>query len=398
MGEIYKQADRVLFYLGEGNLEVNALMDILNMMGKISLNYPCGKWSFDDEHWEVVWTRAVQAVLENPPPCHIATLQQGYRNLLGRPWFRRVWILQEVANARAGLVLYGSKTTKPWLLQVVQKLLGIAPNDHCQAVLDVMPGPWRNSSWWNRNRDLYTLLSRFGGSKATEPRDLIYALRAMSSDAKHEPNLYPYYTKSEEQLVRDTILFLYPLQNEDLAALLLPMTVRELVFKLGNLGHHIYGKMLEKVTGESLDNPATSVQTQTWDLISPYRLQEKRWATKLTELYSPSAISSRLLLAKLQSDRTGDAVALFRFGLSKDNLKTEHLIAAAENLHGVKPLEIVLDFVDHEFKITEEVSVSAAWNRDHGDKMTELLLHHPSYERRNTKSAAMVAAYYAEYE
>lgn len=410
MGEIYKQADRVLFYLGEGNLEVDTFMDALNMMGKLSLDYPCRRWTTDDEGWDIVWTSAVHAVMGDPSPRQTAMLQQGYWDLLKRSWFTRVWILQEAANARAGLVLCGSKTAKPWLFQVVKKHMGIdksmnyedfrnyTPGDHCQAVLDVMPGPWRNSSWWNRNRDLYTLLSRFGGSKATEPCDLIYALRAMSSDAKHEPNLYPDYTKSEEQLVRDTILFLYPLQNEDLAALLLPMTVRELVFKLGNLGHHIYGKMLEKVTGESLDNPATSVQTQTWDLISPYRLQEKRWATKLTELYSPSAISSRLLLAQLQSDRTGDAVALFRFGLSKDNLKTEHLIAAAENLHGVKPLEIVLDFVDHEFKITEEVSVSAAWNRDHGDKMTELLLHHPSYERRHTKSAAMVAAYYAEYE
>ncbi|EHK41032.1 hypothetical protein TRIATDRAFT_31940 [Trichoderma atroviride IMI 206040] len=361
MGEIYKQADRVLFYLGESNLEVDAFMDTLNMMGKLSLNHSCRKWRSDDDRWEVVWTSAVQALLGNPSPRQIASLQQGYRYLLERAWFRRVWILQEAANARAGLVLCGSKTAKPWLLQVVQKPLGIAPDDHCKAVLDVMPGPWRTSSWWNRNQDLYTLLSRFGGSQATEPRDLIYALRGMSSDAKDAPGLYPDYTKSEWQLVRDAILFLYPLQNEDLAALKLPTTIHELVSKLGELGHRMYCKMFEGIARENLD------------------------------LYSPSAISTRLLLAKLQSDRIGDAAALFRLGLSKKSLQTEHLIAAAENIHGVKPLEIVLGLVGHEFEITEEVLVPAARNNDYGDKMMELLLHHPSCQRHITQDVVVAA-------
>lgn len=392
MGEIYKQADCVLFYLGESNLEVDTFMDTLDMMRKLSLNYPCRNWILDDNRWEVVWMSAVQAVLGSPSILKIAGLQQGYQDLLKRSWFRRVWILQEAANARAGLVLCGSKTTKPWLLQVVQKLLGITPDDHCRAVLDVMPGPWRNSSWWNRNQDLYTLLSRFGGSEATEPRDLIYALRGMSSDAKDAPNLYPDYTKSEQELIRDAVLFLYPLQNEDLGALPLPMTIHELVLNLGDLGHRIYSKMFGKITRtrKNLDDQIQIFQTQTWKLISPNRAPSS--PAERRDLHSPSAISNRLLLAKLRSDDTGDAVALFGFGLSKDNLRTEHLIAAVENIHGAKALEIVLGFADHEFEIVEEVLVLAAKHKDHGDKMMELLLYHPSCPRYITQDVLVSAA------
>lgn len=226
---------------------------------------------------------------------------------------------------------------------------------------------------------------RFGGSEVTEPRDLIYALRGMSSDAKDASDLYPDYTKSEEELVRDAILFLYPLQNGDLAALQLPMTIHELVSKLGELGHHIYCNMFREM--ELASFPAT----QTWNLISPDQIIKMLSSARLSDLQSPSAINSRLLLAKLQGDRTADAAALFRFGLSRDNLRTEHLIAAVENRYGVKSLEIVFDFVSHEFEITEEVLVPAARNRDHGDKMMELLLHHPSCQRYITQDVIMTA-------
>ncbi|PON27417.1 hypothetical protein TGAM01_v203798 [Trichoderma gamsii] len=391
MGEIYKQADRVLFYLGESNPYSDAFMDTLNMMGKLSLSYSSRKWSSDDERWKIVWTSAVQAVLGNRSAPQTATLQQGYRNLLGRSWFRRVWILQEAANARAGLVLCGSKAAKPWLLQVIPKLLDIIPDDHCQAVLDVMPGPWRNSSWWNRNQDLYTLLSRFGGSEATEPRDLIYALRGMSSDAKDAPGLYPDYTKSEEELVRDAIIFLYPLQNKDLAALSLPTTIHDLVIGLGNLGRHIYREMFARISRENLEDLLRFSKAQTWKLVSPYEIQEPQSPAEQRYLYSPSAIRSRLLLTKLQTDRTGSAAALFRSGLSRDNLRIEQLIAAAENIHGTKPLETVLDLADYGFEIAEEVLVSAARNKDHGDKMMELLLYHPSCQRYVTQGVIEAA-------
>lgn len=37
------------------------------------------------------------------------TFREGIKSLLARPWFTRVWILQEAVNARAGLVCCGSK-------------------------------------------------------------------------------------------------------------------------------------------------------------------------------------------------------------------------------------------------------------------------------------------------
>jgi hypothetical protein len=51
-----------------------------------------------------------------------------------------------------------------------------SPESQWQAVLDIMPGLSREESWWNEKRDLHTLLSKFIRSKASDPRDMVYAL------------------------------------------------------------------------------------------------------------------------------------------------------------------------------------------------------------------------------
>ena len=71
-------------------------------------------------------------------------------------------------------------------------LLGVEPEPHCQAVLDIMPGTSRSGSWWSQKRDLYALFCRFQASKATDERDKVYALLGLSSnplDIKHRYRL-----------------------------------------------------------------------------------------------------------------------------------------------------------------------------------------------------------------
>jgi hypothetical protein len=354
MGDIFRQADRVLFWLGESTPMIDTLMDTLNMLGQLSLSYPCRKWSLDDERWEVIWTSAVRVRLGNATPQQINMLQQGYQNLLHRSWFRRVWILQEVTNARAALVCCGTKTARPWLLNVAQRLLNVRPDDHCQAILDVVPGPWRESSWWSENQDLYTLLTNFGGSQATEPHDLIYALRGMSSDAKISPSLYPDYTKPEQQLVRDTILFIYPLDNQDLIELILPKTIRQLIQSMKSLCNHICMDIVEK-----LDKKGQEVLLN----------------------HTSAEMRNQMLLASLCSDRVGDMVALYfqRWG-AMDKVNNSYLIAAAENVHGVKVFETILGLVDDKAELTAEVLMSAATNKGYGDRMLELALQHLNYQ------------------
>ncbi|KAK8135065.1 hypothetical protein PG984_007077 [Apiospora sp. TS-2023a] len=56
--------------------------------------------------------------------------------------------------------------------------------------MEVMPGPLRKQSWWNKDRRLITLLIKFNGSQATQQHDRIYALFGIASDAPDLPITY----------------------------------------------------------------------------------------------------------------------------------------------------------------------------------------------------------------
>ncbi|KAB8304335.1 hypothetical protein EYC80_003745 [Monilinia laxa] len=79
-----------------------------------------------------------------------------------------------------------------------------------------MPGVSRKESWWEENRSLCILLAKFRGAKATDKRDMIYALLGISSDACDSVTLYPDYNKSLDQVILETISFiLYPSTKRD---------------------------------------------------------------------------------------------------------------------------------------------------------------------------------------
>lgn len=356
MGEIFRQANRVLFWLGEGTLETDRFMDFLAILQQYSLQYSYREWSIDDEHWEVIWKSALRAGLGNSTPQQLSKLQQDCQDLLRRPWFKRVWILQEVTNAQAGLLCCGTKAVKPWLLDLAQSLLCVKPDDHCQAVLDVMPGPWKESSWWKENQDLYTLLSRFGGSKASEPLDLIYALRGMSSDARDTPSLYPDYTKSQHQVVRDTIQFIYALDDRDLAHIGPPKTVHGLMLHLKKISRKVCQLTMNKA--------------------------DKRNRTALIQ-HTSAEIRDQMFWIALSNDPTGDDVAFYiQRGHTKTEQYNEYLVAAARNGHGTKVLEIMLQHMNHAHEFTENVFLWAAQDQNSGIRKRKMkrLLQYSRYQ------------------
>jgi ankyrin repeat protein len=135
-------------------------------------------------------------------------LVEGLRSLLRRNWFKRVWIIQEVASARVAEIVCGSESVSASIFTLTLSLLKITPDLHCQPILDIMPGPLQNSSWWAKKRDLYTMLVKFSKSKATDPRDSIYALLGISSDACSTDFLKANYEKNLEDVIFNTTLFL----------------------------------------------------------------------------------------------------------------------------------------------------------------------------------------------
>ncbi|KAK6829065.1 hypothetical protein RU639_003700 [Aspergillus parasiticus] len=208
MGDIYKQAERVLFWLGQPTYETNVVLDSLHQLQKESTKHACRTWELSDPRWVDLWS-TLQLNLGNKYPDLRVRQRRGLEELLNRPWFRRVWILQEVANARAGLVCCGQKSVSAHIFPLGPLLIDVIPNAQSQAVLDIMPGPSRAGTWWNMNRDLYTLLQKFRASEARLPCDMVFALLGLSSDAQDTSRLRPDYEKSEHDVIHDVVCFLF---------------------------------------------------------------------------------------------------------------------------------------------------------------------------------------------
>lgn len=207
MGDIYRQAQSVIFWLGQATYETNVVMDYLQQLQKESLKHACKDWMPSDKRWQGLWT-TIRPILQRKHAGPEAQLSQGLQTLLDRPWFSRVWILQEVANAKVAFVRCGAKSIRAGIFALAPQLITATVTNHCESVLDIMPSASRKNSWWGQNRDLHTLLQKFRDAEAHDSRDMIYALLGMSSDANNSAMLRPDYGMSEGKLIGCVIAFL----------------------------------------------------------------------------------------------------------------------------------------------------------------------------------------------
>lgn len=193
---VYERAERVIFWLGQlTNPSIDILIDLLAELQRQTRGV---SWTLTDPRWRSQWEQIPKGSLDN--------LRLAFEEILERPWFRRVWILQEVANARAGLVQCGHKSISTKVFAACPRLLEVEPSQHCQAVLDVMPGPYRVRSWWGQDRRLYTLLRKFSETEATRDHDRIFALFGLCPEANARITVD--YNKPMTQLLRETVSYI----------------------------------------------------------------------------------------------------------------------------------------------------------------------------------------------
>ncbi|OAL51533.1 HET-domain-containing protein, partial [Pyrenochaeta sp. DS3sAY3a] len=164
MAQIYQQAKEVYIYLGETSDHIGSAMQIM-------------REARNDERDSI----------------HLRDALKGLREMLERPWFGRVWILQEAAHASSSTIFCGAQSVSTTLFRNALDAARIKPADHLQAVLDLMQGASRKNDTKVRNEGIASLVNRFKGSEATNERDRIYALRSMSSDASASNYLRPAY-------------------------------------------------------------------------------------------------------------------------------------------------------------------------------------------------------------
>ncbi|KAJ9604371.1 hypothetical protein H2200_011205 [Cladophialophora chaetospira] len=202
MREIYQHAEQVLIWLGQGTDATDFWMDTIQEVHRQTINFP-GDWRHSAETtWPIRRQILFKQIYSSAPEF------PGLEVFWQKPWWRRVWVLQEIANARAAMIVCGNKSVSAKTFALIPSIVGEQLEPHCQAVLDIMPGFSRAKSWWTEKRDLHTLLAKFGSSQATDQRDKVYALLGISSDAADTDILQVDYSKSFTQVLRDTVSFL----------------------------------------------------------------------------------------------------------------------------------------------------------------------------------------------
>jgi hypothetical protein len=171
MGSIYNGAERVIIWLGEATFDTDYVMHYMKQLEKESIKHSSNGQEISDKQWGGIWSAVVHSLNADQRDL----LVEGLQSLLRRNWFKRVWIIQEAANAQVAEIACGGKSVSASIFTLMLSSLEITPDPHCQPILDIMPGPLRNSSWWAKKRDLYTMLVKFCKSEATDP-EIVFML------------------------------------------------------------------------------------------------------------------------------------------------------------------------------------------------------------------------------
>ncbi|KAJ2988036.1 hypothetical protein NUW58_g4187 [Xylaria curta] len=205
MKHIYRGAERVLFYLCPKTEIASVLMESLAQLQERVAGV---RWEAHDTRWDAAW-QEVQERLRGQYENLEFEQREGLGYLLRRSFFRRVWILQEVANSRRASVLCGTDSVPAHLFAISPRLMNITTDPHVQAVLHLMPGSFGRTTRSFPGRSLLALLKQFGGSEASDERDRIYALLGLCEVTNKATVLTPDYTASINTVLERTLSYIF---------------------------------------------------------------------------------------------------------------------------------------------------------------------------------------------
>ncbi|KAK5657901.1 hypothetical protein OQA88_2450 [Cercophora sp. LCS_1] len=173
--------------------------------------------------------------------------------MLSRPYWSRVWIVQEVAVSRQVTVYIGRFTMPFSLVEKAVANLGVHLNGCCQdwmsstlppAFSDVIPDlvnaafsilplrqirkKWHDPSF-QHSLTLPRLVMSTCSRKATDPRDKVYSLIGLVKDWNSQPPFQPNYTKTTSQVFSEFAAWLL---SQDLSYLIFAPTSQRLMREL----------------------------------------------------------------------------------------------------------------------------------------------------------------------
>jgi hypothetical protein len=153
----------------------------------------------------------------NDPKCAPAWDAIG-QDLLKRPWWRRIWVIQEIALARRATIFCG-RSAFPWNMLVVAVQFARDHNMqifHKTATERAKNNFQENLKWKAEYRykhargmslPLTELLINNISCYATNPRDMIFALQGLATDTADAPEIQPSYDQSVKDVYTGLVKF-----------------------------------------------------------------------------------------------------------------------------------------------------------------------------------------------
>ena len=209
MSAIYSQADRVLVYLGLAGEYTSLAVDFVEHYQKRlkDQNFPETRIAQVSTSASVsfVASRKPASCSDNAILHHVAL---GLADLLSRPFFKRLWVVQEVVLANSLLTVCGSRhfqwdvlrlawllfTRRPELASLLKSFVHINCDFATMRKASRLVKEHSNFV----NRDLWDILDECSGLVTSEPRDKIYAVLGLAKRKLTIP--VPDYARSVQDI------------------------------------------------------------------------------------------------------------------------------------------------------------------------------------------------------
>ncbi|KAH9877994.1 hypothetical protein J1614_003211 [Plenodomus biglobosus] len=214
MHEIYQRARHVIVWLGDGIEEGSKAMDIIPRLAAVEEQANLLK---EDPNFTVGGREpmSVRLGLPRDGADEYMALSALFRN----PWFARVWIIQEVAMATHVIVKCGSRSVS-WddfvrAFYVLHSLNMIMPDParYAQSVIRTLGIiDARASRLAGHDRDTLGTLLRCRSSLATNPRDKVFGVLGLTTDA-HTLDFRPDYKSEVHEAYTDIAFAIIKLEG-----------------------------------------------------------------------------------------------------------------------------------------------------------------------------------------
>ncbi|KAE9974683.1 hypothetical protein EG328_003695 [Venturia inaequalis] len=212
MGEIYKRAERVVVWLGpEADESAHAMSIMTSLASKVEIDWLTGaiKPSLegaDEPHW------ANENIL-------FPYSERDWRALyyfLGRTWFERLWVRQEIAFSRANAIVLCGTVTMLWqdlreanFILMVNALPGDAFFLEQQMSTFQKYGARINDmALYRPSRPTWQTLRDAGSSQCFDQRDKVYANLGLIQESEGDIGLKPDYDQSVREVNVQLVLAL----------------------------------------------------------------------------------------------------------------------------------------------------------------------------------------------